>query len=109
MASLTVDRSVGDDTLLAIRRVPVLIAQFLATALRLVLVGVELLLSLVSVPLTLPFLLLRVLAWACSMLDTTLAGGTQAHSRPRNIPDFSAPETPGQELVRRPERTRQYS
>lgn len=106
MASLTIDRDTSNDPLLAIRRVPVLIAQFLATALRLVLIGVELLLSLVSVPLTLPFLLLRVLTWGCSLLDSTLVGGGQRYSSPRSIPTFSESESPGPEAVRRPERAR---
>ncbi|MCS7207933.1 MAG: hypothetical protein NZ951_08440 [Dehalococcoidia bacterium] len=106
MASLTLDRSSGDDPLLAIRRVPNLVAQLLATLLRLLLVSLELLLSLIAVPLTLPLLLLRMLSWGCSMLDSTLGGGTQGRTAPRGLPPVGITEPSAPEPVRRPERAR---
>jgi hypothetical protein len=74
MATLSAHRpTTGDDPFLVIRRLPSLVLQFLATAVRLGIIGVELLLALIAVPLIVPFLLLRVLDWGCSLLDTALA------------------------------------
>ncbi|GBD11949.1 hypothetical protein HRbin23_01632 [bacterium HR23] len=106
MASLTVERPVPSDPFLAIRRIPGLVAQVLTTALRLVLVTVELLLSLVALPLTPPFLLLQVLTWACSLLDSTVMGNRQGFASTRPMPTFSQPEAEEPSSVRRPERAR---
>lgn len=106
MASLTIDRSSANDPLLAVRRVPGLMAQLLATLLRLFIVSMELLLSLITIPLTLPFLLLRALTWGCALLDNTLVEGKRGYAPARGIPNLSQEEANEPISLRRAERGR---
>ena len=66
------DHSAVDQGVLTVLRVPRLIARLMTTAIRLLLLLTELAISIISIPLLIPLLALRLLGRTCDFLDKLL-------------------------------------